>query len=245
MSRNVPEFHSTPKGLSLAALPLIVFDGQHRADPVGTGGSLGHVDDQVRHFNELHQDLGHIVVKGDHQALGQDAVLDPDGPYVHQDDNGQVDDHVGHRVHEGGDPPRHQLTPGQGLGPRFKALDLAVLFAEGPEDPDTGEILPGGRGHLVQPALDLLILGHGNEHDAKDNDAQHRDHPHEDQRRLGINGKGHNHSAEDHKGRPEQQPQRQIHAALDLIDVGGHSGNEGRGAQAVDLGIAQPQHVLQ
>ena len=217
---------------------LVAFQPQNRGQPVAAGHGLGKRDDEVRHLDQFNQNLGHIVIEGNHKALRQDTVLDLDGAHLHQNHHRQIDDHIGHGVHKGRNPSGGELAGGQAIGLLFKAHYLGVLLAEGPKDPDTCQILPGGGGHAVQRGLHPLVHGHRDEHNTKDNEAQHGNHPGEHQRRLKINGKGHNHGAEYHKRRPQQQPQSQVYAVLHLIDVGGHAGHHGGCAQLVNLAVA-------
>ena len=58
-----------------------------------------------------------------------------------------------------------------------------------------------------------------NEHNAKNDEAQHGNQRHKYQRGLEINGERHNHRTKDHKRRPQQQTQCQINAILHLVDI--------------------------
>ena len=220
------------------AVFLAGFQLQHGRHPVSAGDGLGDGDDQVCHLDQLHQNLGHIIVKCDNQALGQHAAFHLQRAHMHQQHHRQIDDHVGHGIHQGGNPSRGQLLAGHVLRFFLKGSNLRVLLAESPQYPNTRQILPGRGGHAVKGRLHPPVHGHGDQHNAKDDDAQHRNDPGEHQRRLKIDGKGHDHGAEHHKGRAQQQPQRQIHAVLHLIDVGGHAGDHGGCAQLIDLAVA-------
>ena len=211
---------------------------QHRRHPVPAGDSLGDGDDQVCHLDQLHQNLGHIIVEGNDQSLCQHAAFHLQRTHMHQQHHRQIDDHVGHRVHQGGNPSCGQLLAGHVLRFFLKGRNLRVLLAESPQHPNARQILPGRGGHAVKGRLHPPVHGHGDQHNAENDDAQHRNDPGEHQRRLKIDGKSHDHGAEHHEWRAQQQPQCQVHAVLHLIDVGGHPGDHGGCAQLIDLTVA-------
>ena len=204
-------------------------DLQHLLHPAAAGCRFGHVNDEVCHLNELHQNLGHIVIQGNHHTLGQKPLLHLQRSLVHQKNNTHIDYHKGNGVKKRRNPSGKNLDPVQLFCFLLEFPDLALLLIEGPEDPHAGEVLPGGRGHILQPGLHPSVQGHGHKHNSKDNHTQQRNHPGKHQSGLKINGKGHNHGTEHHKGRPEQQPQGQVHAILHLVNIGSHPGNEGTG----------------
>ena len=77
---------------------------QHISNPVTASHRLGHGNDQACHFDQLHEDLGHIVIQCHHLALGQNTGIhlqrtDPD-----QQHHRHIDHHIGHRIHQSGDP---------------------------------------------------------------------------------------------------------------------------------------------
>ena len=121
------------------------------------------------------------------------------GTNTHQQHHRQIDDHIGHRVHQGGNPSGGELPLGQLLGLALESSDFRVLHTEGPQHPNTSQVLPGGGGDAVQGGLYPLIHGHGNQHNAEYNHTQHRDDPQKHQSGLEINGKGHHHGAKHHK----------------------------------------------
>ena len=219
-------------------------DLQHLLHTAAAGCCLGHADDKVCHFDELHQNLGHIVIKGNHHALGQQALVDLQRTLVHQENNAHVDYHEGNGVKQGRNPSGKNLDPVQLFCFLGEFLYLALLLIEGPKNPDTGEILPGGRGHILQSGLDPPVQRHGHKHNAENNHAQQRNHPGKYQSGLEIDGKGHDHGAEHHKRRPEQQPQGQIHAILHLVDIRCHPGNESAGTQGIHIRIGKAQNMV-
>ena len=76
MGGNIPEFHVSRKMLCAAvAVFLAALQFQHRRNPVGTGKGLGYSNDQICHFDQLYQNLRHVIVKGNHQSLGQQSAF--------------------------------------------------------------------------------------------------------------------------------------------------------------------------
>ena len=218
---------------------------------VGAGQRLGDGDDEVCHLHQLHQNLAHIVHQSHHLALGQAAQVHPHCAGVQQRDDGQVNNKGGNGVGQAGDAAHLLLQAVQGLHRSGKAAALRVLPAEGPDDPNAGEVFPGNAGHAVQLRLRLFIKRHGERHNAEHHQAQKRNGRRKDQRGLPVNGEGHHHGAKHHKGAAQQQAQGHIDAVLHLVHVAGHAGDEGgwadlvlrREIQRLDVGkqgVAQP-----
>ena len=133
---------------------------------------------------------------------------------------------------------------GQIIGLLFEGSNLCLFLTKSPQHSHTGQILPGGRSDPIQLPLDAAVHGHCDQHNAENDQAQQRDHTCKDRRGPGINGKSHDHGAEHHKRRPEQQPQSQIHTVLHLVHIGSHPGHHGRGTHCVDFRIGQAQKML-
>ena len=128
-----------------------------------------------------------------------------------------------------------QLHPGQqGIGV-LKAVDLALLLIKGAHHAHAGQVLAGQAQHPVQPGLHGFIQRPGDDHHAEHHHAEQRDGDHKDHCRPGVDRKGHDHSAQHHKGAAQKQAQKQVKPALHLIDIAGHAGNEGAGAQRIHL----------
>ena len=155
----------------------------------------------------------------------------------------QIHDHECNGIHQCGNTARTKLPSSQFLRTVRKILDLALLHAKRPQHTHTGKILAGSRSHLVQRCLHALVHGHGDQHDAKNDQAQHRNQSGKHKRRIKINGECHDHGAEYHEGRPKQQPQGQIHTVLHLIDIGGHAGHHSGCTDGIDLGIGKSQNM--
>ena len=241
----MPKFHLPGKGaFGAGAVFLTGGELQNRGNPLAAGHGLCQVDDQVRRLDQLHQDLRHIVIQGDYQALGQDTGIHLPGPQLHQQNHRQIHYHQCHRVQQCRDPRRTSLPCGKCAGFLAEALNLVLLLAERPQNTNAAEVLPGGRGHTIHVPLNTAVHRHGNQHDTKYDQAQHQNQPQENQSRLGINGKSHHHGTQHHKRRPQQQPQSQVHAVLQLVDIRCHTGDHGGAAHFIDLAVAEPQDML-
>ncbi len=169
--------------------------------------------------------------------MGQGPFVDQHtAPQQHHHD-AEVDDEVGHGIHQGRDTPRHRLHLFQGVVGLGEIPDLVLLAGEGPHYTGTHIVFPGQQGDLVQHALGLMIAGHRDAHDQVDDQGdQHRDQQ-EPGGHLGADGQRHDQGANNDKGAPQQQTQGHVHAVLQLVDVAGHAGDQGGGADAVQLGI--------
>ena len=236
-------------GLAGAALVRLPGDGggegharlclQHGMDAPRAGQRLADLDDQVGQLDQLDQNLVHIVHQGDQVAGSHAAHVDLDGAGPQQGHDGQVDEHIGQGVGQGGQVAHFQLQAGQLAVGLLKALDLACLLAEGAHHPHAGQVLPRQAQHLVQPALHLAVERGRHRHDAEHHHRQRRDGDDEDQRRLEVDGKSADHGPDHHKGAAQKQPQEHIQPALDQVDVAGHPGDEGGSADGVHLGKAE------
>ena len=235
------EPHSIP-GLVCRCLPLersgefhARFGVQHSLHTAGTGQRLAHLHDEVCQFDQLHQDLVHVVHQRDHITGGHAAHIDLDAAHIEQSHNGQIDDDVGQRAHQGGDVAHMELHPGQQVVGRLKAVDLALLLIKGADHAHTGQVLAGQAQHTVQPHLRGLVQRAGDDHHAEHHHAQQRDGHHKDQGGPRVDREGHDHSTDHHKGAAQEQAQKQVESALHLIDIAGHAGDKGAGAQCIHL----------
>ena len=128
-----------------------------------------------------------------------------------------------------------QLHPGQqGVGV-LKAVDLALLLIKGAHHAHAGQVLAGQTKHPVQPGLHGFVQRPGDHHYAEHHHAEQRDGDYKDHCRPSVDRKGHDHSAQNHKGAAQEQAQKQVEPALHLIDIAGHAGDKGAGAQCIHL----------
>ena len=217
---------------------------QHSLHTAGTGQRLAHLHDEVCQFDQLHQDLVHVVHQRDHIAGGHAAHIDLDAAHIEQSHDGQIDDDIGQRAHQGGDVAHMELHPGQQVVGRLKAVDLALLLIKGADHAHTGQVLAGQAQHTVQPGLGRFVQRVGDDHDPEHHHAQQRDGDHKDPGGPHIHGERHDHGTNHHERAAQEQAQEEVQTALHLIDVTGHAGDEGAGAHGIHLGKAKPLDVL-
>ncbi len=216
---------------------------QHRLHTPCTGKTLAHLYDQVCQLDQLHKDLVHIVDQRDHITGSHAADVDLDAADIQQRNDRKVDDDIGQRVHQCRDLPDVKLHFGQqGVG-ILKAADLQRLLIKSTHHAHAGQILAGQAQHAVQPGLYVLVQRAGEHHDAEHHHRQDRDDHHKDQRGLCVDRERHDHCADHHKGAAQEQAQKQVQTALHLIDIAGHTGDEGAGAKGVHFRKAQALDV--
>ena len=220
------------------------FRVQHGLHTAGAGQRLADLHDEVGQLDQLDQDLVHVVDQRDDITGCHAADVDLDAAYIQQRHDGQVDDHVGQRAHQGREMADVQLHFGQQVVGRLEAVDLALLLVKGADDANAGQVLAGQAQHPVQTGLGGLIQRVGQDHDAEDYDGQQRDGHHEDPCGPRIDREGHDHGTDHHERAAQEQAEEEVQAALHLIDVTGHAGDEGAGAQRIHLGEAELLDVL-
>ena len=219
------------------------FRVQHSLHAACAGDAFAHLHDEVGQLDQLHQDLVHVVHQSDDVAGSHAAHVDLDAAHIQQCHDGDVDEHIGHRVHQGGDMAHVQLHVGeQGVGV-LKARYLVLFLVKGTHDAHAGQVFAGQAQHTVQTVLHRLIHGPGGGHDTEHDNAQQRDGHHEDQRGFHVDREGHDHGTDHHERAAQEQAQKQVQAALHLVHVAGHAGDEGAGAQGVHLRKAQALDV--
>ena len=216
---------------------------QNRLHTAGAGQRFAHLHDQVGQLDQLDQDLVHIVHQRDHVAGGHTAHVDLNAAHIQQCHDGNVDDHIGQRAHQGRKVAHMELHSGQQVVGVLEAVDLVLLLVKGTHHAHTGQVLAGQAQHTVQPHLRGLVQRAGDDHHAEHHHTQQRDGHHEDQGGPRVDRKGHDHGTDHHKGAAQEQAQKQVQAALHLVDVAGHAGDEGAGAQGVHLRKAQALDV--
>ena len=137
-----PEF-----GVSLFQAGFGCFPGghiQHSLDALAAGHGFGDIDDQVGQLDQLHQNLAHVIVQRHHRALGDHPSIHPQGPGMDQEQDGEIDDHVGDGVHESGNAAHVLLHVRESLVLFFKGSDFRFFLAEGPKHPHAGQVFPCG-----------------------------------------------------------------------------------------------------
>ena len=138
-----------------------------------------------------------------------------------------------------------EVFPGQVGVPAVEFIHFRLFPAEGPDHPDPGEVFPGGLEQAVQGLLDPGEQRDAPEHDSQDHHQQQRNCGGKDQGTGHIDGKGHDHGTEHDEGTPEQQPQSQIQARLDLGHITGQPGDQGIGAQGIQFPVGQALDMVE
>ena len=98
-----------------------------------------------------------------------------------------------------------QLHPGQQSVGVLKAVDLDLLLIKGAHHAHAGQVLAGQTKHPVQPGLHGFVQRPGDHHHPEHHHAEQRDGDYKDHCRPGVDRKGHDHSAQNHKGAAQEQ----------------------------------------
>ena len=128
------------------------------------------------------------------------------------------------------------VQAGQRLGRTGKLVILVVLADESLHHPDGPHVLLDAAVQVVIAREHLLEEASHSRDDTPQGGAQEHHRHHKDQREARIDDHTHHHG--------EHQPQRCSHGdahnllegLLEALHVGGHSGDEARGGEAVDIG---------
>ena len=223
---------------------LLIFNLKHTGDTIRAGERLRDRDDQVCQLHKLHQNLGHVVDDGNDLTLRQVADINLNRPDVDQRNDCPVDDDIGHRIHDRTDLSYKDLTVRQRLCVPLELPCFLLFLMEGTDDTHTGQIFSCHAKHTVELRLYLLVQRHRPYHDAEHNDGKKRNRHYKDQRALHIDRKRHDHRAKDNDRGTEKESEHHIHTRLHLIDVAGHAGDHGRGADLIYVGKIQSLNVI-
>ena len=120
-----------------------------------------------------------------------------------------------------------------------KSGQLVRLAGKGTHHARADVVFARQQRHTVQAVLGLMVDGHGHAHDGPYNKRHHDRNTDEKQRQLRADGERHNKRTDHDERRAQQQTQRQVDAVLHLVDVARHAGDQRRGADAVQLAVAQ------
>ena len=172
--------------------------------------------------------------------LGERSGVHPERASAQEGHHSQVQDHIGHRIQQIGNPTYPELELVQQPVSPGKLCNFLLLLPKRPQNPHTGEILPGGRRHAIQPVLHLPVHGNRHQNDGKNHRQQYRNRHDKHRCPRDVNGKGHNHGAKHHKGGPKQQAQGQVYPVLQLVYIAGHASDHGRRAQGIYFPVGQP-----
>ena len=216
---------------------------QHLRNAARTGHGFCDVQNQIGKLDEFNQNLRHVVIKRDQLALRDHALVYPDAAHAQNRNDSQIDDHIRQRIEKCGKLSDELLCRKQISGLFCEAFRFCLFTGKGADNAHAGQILLRCAGYAVKPCLHTPVERNAAEHDGKHDGKEHRNRHGEDECRFHINGKGHDHRAENHDGGAQQQPERQIKARLHLIHVARHARDERRCAEPVKFGIGQRLNV--
>ena len=135
--------------------------------------------------------MGHIVGQRDDGSLRDDAEVHADGARVNQHEQREIDENVGERVHQSGNPADEQLLTGELLMALPEAFALGFFLAERTQNADAGEVLARLREHGVEAVLHTAVERNRDQHDAEHDNAQNRNDDGKYDRCLRVNKKCH------------------------------------------------------
>ena len=212
---------------------------QNLVHPHAAGQRPGHRHHQIRHPQQIGQNLGHIIDERDDLALCQIANADLHAALPQQRHDAQIHNEVGHGIQQRRNAPRPHLNVLQVVVGAGEGVQLIRLPGEGPHHAGAHVIFAGQQRHLVQRVLRVPVDGHGGVHDAVNDQRDDHRHHQKQQRQSGTDAESKNQRSDDDEGGAQQQPQRHVDAVLHLIHVAGHACDQRGRADAVQLGVAE------
>ena len=91
---------------------------------------------QVRHLDQLDENLRHIVVKRNHGALAQQSGINPERADIDEHEKREINHYIGEGVHQSGDAPDKELLFREGFVARIEFAHLFLFLAERPQHAD-------------------------------------------------------------------------------------------------------------
>ena len=135
-------------------------------DPACTGGGFGERNNQIGQLYQLHKDLPHIIIQGNHLALGQGAAADAKGTCTDQKKNRRIQHQESQGIQGGCQAACIKLDTGQQTVETIKPDDLIIFLHKSPDYADAGKVFPGGAREIVQAAAGFFLKRHRAENDA-------------------------------------------------------------------------------
>ena len=171
--------------------------------------------------------------------------MDPVGPGPDNQDRHAVHNDHHHRHHKGHGPVDEQIRPGQILICRIKPFFLMLFRTECPDHGKPCQNLPC---HQIQPVYQLLHdlkFGHSHRKEQKDHKP--------DQKNCQPDDPGHGHICPKHlvnsacrqDRRIQYHPQQHDHEHLNLLNVIGAPGDQGRCGKLVKLIAGKAHHLAE
>ena len=216
---------------------------QHSRHAVSARNALGNEENGVRQLDKLHQNLRHVIDQRDHLSLRERPRVHGRTALPDDKHDCQIDQHIGQRIHECGQPACLVLQGGLLAVHLPEFFNLLLLLAESTDNPHAAEVFAGCGGHAVQLALHAAVQRNAAQHNPEHHQRKKRYGGGKDQCQMRINGERHDHGTEHDDGRTQCQPQRHVDTGLDLVDVAGHARDHGSGSDAIRLGIGERLHM--
>ena len=176
---------------------------QHLTDPVGGGGGLA---DHHEHPVDGHDALqNHIEVgqKCQNHAGLHDTAVDPDGTYIHNQCQTDVQAQLHEGAGEGHKCAGFHIAFGHGLVVAQKPPLFVFGFGQGLHHPDAGDVFPHGPDHIIQPPLHLIVQGDSLFGDGDDHAQQNGHQAAKDAAEHRVHGHGHHNAAGQDNGGPD------------------------------------------
>ncbi len=134
---------------------------ENRLNPIGAGQRLGNRNNQICQFNQLHENLRHVVDKSHHLALGNAAVVHAHRARIEQKYGSRIDDNISDWIGQCGDSSDDELQMCEKTVFLLKPPGLLFLLVERADYARTRQVFPRCGEHRIQPGLHLFVHGHG------------------------------------------------------------------------------------
>ena len=211
-------------------------DFQNAGHTLGAGGGFVQGDDQGSQFDELHDHLSHVVVESNDFTLLHVSEVYLHTGFLDQEDGGDVDEHIGCRIEESGDPSDKLIQFGEVPVAGVKLFYGLLFPAEGADDADASEVFTGQTGNGVQTALHFFEKRDADIHDNEGHQEKDRDRNHENQGAADVDCEGHDHGTENDEGASKKQAKTHVQSVLDLVHIISQTGNQGVCSEGIQLG---------
>ena len=208
---------------------------ENLVDPSSGSSSLGKHNHQVRHHHQGQQDLIHVVDKSNHFALGHAAGIDTNAAKPKDNNNTKVQNQKTEGRKDSVQLADVDGVPCKVIAGLIEPFLLCVLLAEGTNHTSTGKVLPGNQAYTVRLLLNGLEERHGLAHDQIQHQCHQRNDGQEHQRQGQVNAHGHDHCTNYQERRTNHQTNQHGHSGLHLVNVRGHTGDQGRRTEAIQF----------
>ena len=221
------------------AVAHLRLDREHGLDAPRARERARDGEDEVCELDELDENLRQVIIERDELPLRQVPALHAQRAAAHEQDDGDVHDHIRQRVQQRRNAPDERLRAIQPLRVAGERGDLPVLLQKRAQHTHAREIFAHAVGHAVQPLLHAAVERDAGEHHAEHHGKQRRDRTHKNKRQPRVHRKRHDHRAEHHERRAQQQPQREVEPRLHLIHIARHAREQRRCAEGIEVCIAE------